>query len=77
VPGDHSYNVGDKIQVLTDPRDPSYSEFPGRPDARVWPMTICIAILSLWFAAAAIACLARAVRIWRRRRQIRRYVPAA
>ncbi len=76
VPGDHSYDTGDKIQILTDPRDPSYSELPGRPDVRAWPMTIAIAILTLWLAVAALACLARPVQIWRGRRQIRRYLPA-
>jgi hypothetical protein len=76
VPGDHSYDTGDKIKILTDPRDPSYSELPGQPDARVWPMTISIAILTLWFAVAGVILLVRAVRIWRARRQIRRYLPA-
>ncbi len=70
VPGDHGYDTGDKIRILVDPRDPSYSELPGRPDARVWPMTISIALLSLWFAAAAVACLAQAFRIRPRRRPV-------
>jgi hypothetical protein len=39
-------------------------------------MTISIAILTLWFAVAGVACLVRAARIWRARRQIRRYLPA-
>jgi hypothetical protein len=77
VPGDHMYNTGDKIKILVDPREPSYAELPGQPGARVWPMTISIAILTLWFAAAAIACLARAFRIWQRRRQFWRHLPAA
>ena len=40
-------------------------------------MTIATAILTSWFAAAGFTCLFRAVRIWRARRQIRRYLPAA
>jgi DivIVA domain-containing protein len=69
VPGDHSYNTGDKIKILVDPRDPSYSELPGDPDARMWPLMISTALLSLLFAAAAVACLGQAVRIRQRRRE--------
>jgi hypothetical protein len=40
-------------------------------------MTISIAILTVWFAAAAIACLAPAFRIWQRRPRFWRHLPAA
>jgi uncharacterized protein YjiS (DUF1127 family) len=40
-------------------------------------MTISIAILTLWFAVAGVALLVRAVRTWRARRRIRRYLAAA
>jgi DivIVA domain-containing protein len=77
VPGDHSYSAGDKIRILVDPRDPSYSELPGQPDAFVLPMMVCTALLGLLFAATAVACLARAFRIRQRRRQFWRHLPAA
>jgi hypothetical protein len=72
VPGDHSYNTGDKIRILVDPRDPSYSELPGQPDTHLWTMMIIAAIMILWLAATAVLCLARAFRIWQARRQYRR-----
>jgi DivIVA domain-containing protein len=68
VPGDHSYNTGDKIRILVDPRDPSYSELPGQPDGRMLPLMISTALLGLLFAATAVACLARAFQLRPRRR---------
>ena len=77
VPGDHGYNTGDKIRILVDPRDPSYSELPGQPDTRLWTMMIIAAVMILWLAVTAALCLARAFRIWQGRRQFRRQLPAS
>jgi hypothetical protein len=77
VPGDHSYSTGDKIRILVDPRDPSYSELPGQPDAFVLPMMICTVLLGLLFAATAVACVSRAFRIRQRRRQFWRHLAVA
>lgn len=62
VAGAHSYPSGQKISVLVDPRDPSYSELPGLPDDLPLETAVATALIIVLLTVAAVASLIAAFR---------------
>jgi DivIVA domain-containing protein len=77
IAGGHSYQRGEKVSILVDPQDPSYSELPGLPDGTALESLVATAIVILLTTPAAVASLAGAFRTLRKRRRGRRSLPTA
>jgi DivIVA domain-containing protein len=72
IAGAHRYPSGQKISVLVDPRDPSYSELPGLPDDLPLETAVATALIIVLLTAAVVASLIAAFRKLLRRPRDRR-----
>jgi DivIVA domain-containing protein len=69
IAGGFSYKAGDRISILIDPRDPSYSELPGRPDDTALEALVGCSIVILVLIAGVVGGLVSAIRKRLRRRR--------
>lgn len=77
IAGGHSYQPGERVSILVDPQDPSYSELPGLPDGTALESLVATAIVILLTTPAAVASLVGAFRALRKRRRGQRPLPTA
>lgn len=77
ITGAHSYTSGQRISVLVDPRDPSYSELPGLPDDLPLETAVATALIMVLLTAAVVASLVAAFRKLLRRPRDRRSLSGA
>ena len=77
IAGAHRYPSGQRISVLVDPRDPSYSELPGLPDDLPLETAVATALIIVLLTAAVVASLVAAFRKLLRRPRDRRTLSAA
>ena len=62
IAGAHRYPSGQRISVLVDPRDPSYSELPGLPDDLPLETAVATALIIVLLTVAVVASLVAAFR---------------
>jgi DivIVA domain-containing protein len=75
IAGGHSYQPGERVSILVDPQDPSYSELPGLPDDTALESLVATAIVILLLTPAAVATLIGAFRALRKRRRAQPSLP--
>jgi DivIVA domain-containing protein len=76
IAGAASYRPGDRISILVDPQDPSYSELPGRPDDTAFEALVACAIVIVLMILVVVGSLVASLRKRLRRRRGRRSLPA-
>ena len=69
IAGSAIYKPGDRISILVDPRDPSYSEFPGMPDDTALEALVACAIVILVMVLCVVGGLVTTLRKRLRRRR--------
>jgi DivIVA domain-containing protein len=70
IAGAAIYKPGDRISILVDPRDPSYSELPGMPDDTALEALVACAIVILVMILGVVGGLVAAFRKRLRRRPV-------